>query len=113
MTGITNIRIITIKEITLDNDSILPVGGAFKIAVEFPITFQGFRYDIELYENQERFEAGDAPLKAKNLITNGEFLLENRIPQVNIYAVYGIVTDFINNQFEEPICEVQLTYGEI
>jgi len=113
MTGLTKINIISLTGLTLMDDTVLPSGATFKIAVEFPTTFKGFRYDIEVYENQERFEAGDAPLELKDFVSNGEYYLGNNLPQINILAIYYMVTAFISSQYDVPVAKVITEFGEI
>ena len=114
MTGttVTKIDIFTVTGLTLVDDTTLEAGAVLKISVEFPITFKGFRFDIEPYTTLENYKNGDPPVEFKNFIARGENYLGDRYMDINIIGLYHLINNFINEQYNyETVSEV-ITYEE-
>lgn len=105
-TAITKVDIFTITGLTLTDGSILDTGAVLKIATEFPIGFDGFRFTIDPYRSLGIFKAGYAPVQIMDFIESGEFDLGNDFGSVNMIIVYNLVAQFINDQYDNDVCEV-------
>ena len=110
-TAITKVDIFTITGLTLTDGSILDAGAVLKISTEFPIGFNGFRFDISPYRSLAIFKAGYAPVEIIDFIANGEYDLGNDFGSVDMMTVYNLVADFINGQYPSDVCEV-VVYDE-
>lgn len=104
-TGITKIDIFTTTGLTLSDGSILDAGAVIKFSTEFPIGFDGYRFDIEPYRSLEIYKAGYRPVEIVGLETRGEIQLSD-MSTVNMVEIYNGVNNYINAQFPYLVTEV-------
>lgn len=112
-TGITKMDIFTLTGLTLTDGSILDIGAVLKISTEFPIGFDGFRFNISPYRSLEIFKAGYTPVEIMNFTEVGEYDLGNDFSSVNMEMVYNLVADFVNAQYPSDVCEVVVYIEQI
>jgi hypothetical protein len=107
MAVITKIEIVSTMELDIENGEVMEIGAPFKISVEFPYTFEGFRFDISPFKSMESFENNEPPVEIQDIAHSGEhFVGSTLMSKVNMMGVYQIIKMFINNQFEEEVCDL-------
>lgn len=95
--------IITILNLTAEDGSVVTAGAYIAIEIEFPIHYGGYVSRAQVYRNKEVFENGYMPVRIMDF--EDEWRKETT-EDINILTIYDETVAFINEQFENPVCEI-------
>ena len=101
-----NISIITTKELTTIDGSILEIGAIIKFDMDFSIYYNGFNARTYFFRNENIFLAGFSPVEIKDLDSELMYEAENDISNITPKIIATMIVDHLNNQFEESICKI-------
>ena len=95
--------IITITGLTAEDGSVVTAGAHMVLEIEFPVQFNGYLSRIYVYRNKQIFENGYAPIRIMDL---EEEMVVETTEDVAISTIHSEMVAFINDQFDQPVCEI-------